>query len=151
MVMAVTVLTAGCGAAKSTASTDPTGAVTYDRAAFCADLNAPVPPIAIGAGGTATAQAFRDQYAAGLPHWERIQADAPPQAAADVAPIIAAIRKVVALDPALSDAQTTQAAEAIMNAPELRAALADLGSFASPICQGQDGQSTTATTARPGG
>ncbi|HEY5156023.1 MAG TPA: hypothetical protein VIJ47_14890 [Acidimicrobiales bacterium] len=131
------VLAAGCGSAKSTASTDPTGAVSYDRAAFCADLNAPVPPIATPpAGGAGTAQAFRDQYAAGLPHWEQIQADAPPQAAADVAPIIAAIRKVVALDPALSDAQTAQAAGAIMNAPELRAALADLGSFASPICQG---------------
>jgi hypothetical protein len=144
------VLATGCGSSTHTAAPAGSTATTVPGdalARFCADLNAPVPPIAVpGPGATDTGKAFRDQYAAGLPHWQAIQRDAPPRAAADVAPIVAAIEKVIALDPALSDTQTATAAGDIMNAPELRAALADLGAYASPICQGDSGQSTTATT-----
>ena len=137
------------GAPAGTAAPDST-ATTIDPVAlarFCADLDAPVPPVAIGAGGsTMTAESLRNQFAAGLPHWERLLQDAPPPAAADIAPVVAAIHKVVALDPTMSLTDTSTAASAIMDAPELKSALVDLGQYATPLCRPGQEQSTTATT-----
>lgn len=149
MVLLVTVATAaGCGSSAHSTTSAAT-ATTLDPkavAAFCADLDAPVPPISFGAPGTMTAEGLRNQFAAGLPHWEQLLQDAPPPAAASIAPVVAAIHQVVALDPSLSLDATSQAAESIMNAPELKSALVDLGQYATPLCRPGEGQDTTATT-----
>ena len=148
--MIVVAAVAGCGSTSHTA-TSGAAATTPDSdaiATFCADLDAPVPPVAIGPAGTQTAEALRNQFAAGLPHWERLLQDAPPPAAADIAPVVAAIHQVVALDPTLSLDATSQAATTIMSAPALKAALVDLGQYATPLCHAGTGQDTTATTGR---
>ena len=146
--MVLTLTAVGCGSATHTAAPETTGTTieSVALARFCADLDAPVPPMAMGAGGsTMTAESLRNQFAAGLPHWERLLDDAPPPAAANIAPVVAAIHQVVALDPTMSLTDTSAAASAIMNAPDLKAALIALGEYAAPLCRPGAESSTTAT------
>ena len=132
---------AGCGSAQVTAKTSTTASM------LCADLKQFPTPIGVSgdpASSLNSAEGQSAQYAATLPYWERLQRDAPDEAAASIATIVEGYRRAANLDRSLTPAQAVGAGEAILAEPGMVAAMAEWSGFTRGVCNPGE-QATTAT------
>ena len=132
---------AGCGHAQETATTLTTASM------LCSDLKQFTPPIGVSGDPTSplnSAEGQSTQYAATLPYWERLQRDAPDEAATSIATIVDGFRRAANLDRSLTPAQAAAAIEAIIADPGMVTAMAQWGDFTRGVCNPGE-QASTAT------